>query len=83
MAKVVAVRRWILLNALRAGLTDIRQFEINNCLTGSLPIETAHHLVELYTVAFLKATLDHDHRYDRYLSSKVAALIPQITYYKR
>ena len=72
-----------LIGSLRAGLTNIRQFEINNCRTGSLPLDTAHHLVELYTVAFLKASLDGDHRYDKYLSAKAAALIPQIVYHKR
>ncbi len=72
-----------LLGSLRAGLTDIRQFEINNCLTGSLDLDTAHHIVELYTVAFLKVTLNGDHRYDKYLSTQAAKLLPEITYYKR
>jgi len=70
-----------LLSNLRAGLTNIEQFEINNCLIGSLPVETAHHIVDLYTVAFLKSTLVGDHRYDRYLSANAAKLLPEINYY--
>lgn len=70
-----------LLSNLRAGLTNIEQFEINNCLIGSLPVETAHHIADLYTVAFLKSTLVGDHRYDRYLSASAAKLLPEINYY--
>ena len=65
-----------LLGSLRAGLTNIEQFEINNCLIGSLPLELAHKIIDIYVVSFLKSALAGDHRYDRYLSATSAKTLP-------